>query len=90
MVVIGNRLVYWFQYDHDGAFAFDEPTETHTVKGRTSNFGCVLTRSRGHQKVCKCHQVKESRHLNRNPNQTDLGMAISARQNLLKDKPTWC
>jgi hypothetical protein len=45
-----------------------------------------LTRSRGHQKVCKSHPVKESLHLNRNPNQTDFGVGISVRQNLL---PGW-
>jgi len=31
-----------------------------------------LTRSHGHRKVCKCRLGKESRHLNRNPNQKDL------------------
>ena len=49
-----------------------------------------LTRQHGHQKVYKCHPVKEFRHLNRNPNQTDLDMAISVRQNLLEGKLTWC
>ena len=72
MVVIGNRLVQRSQNNHDGAFAFDKPVKAQTVKGRSSNLG-KLTRSRGHQKACKCHPAKESLHLNRNPNRTDLG-----------------
>ena len=41
------------------------------------------TRSRARRKVCKRHPGQESRHLNRSPNQTDLGVTISADQNLV-------
>jgi len=42
-----------------------------------------LTRLRAHRKVCRRRQGQESWHLNRSPNQTDLGVMISTHQNLL-------